>query len=133
MRIHFKSIRSEELDFRFINPKFEKATYEFNNKEAKFPFQLYQVAFSNTRNHNFLKEYDNSNEIGLLTCFDESLNDKLFSNFNYRFEENPNESFTLKKINTSVELTLEEFTKLRNVHEFLVAGCDNKEVMYYIE
>ena len=32
-----------------------------------------------------------------------------------------------------MELSLEEYTKLRKAHEFLVAGCDNKEVMYYID
>jgi len=37
-----------------------------------------------------MKEFENSNEIGLLTCFDEDMNSKLFSNFIYRFEENPN-------------------------------------------
>lgn len=78
-----------------------------------------------------MKEYDNSNEIGLLTCFDEALNPKLFANFCYKFEENPNESFTLKKVDTALELTLEEYNKLRMVHEFLVAGSDNREVMYY--
>ncbi len=49
-----------------------------------------------------MKEYDNSNEIGLLTCFDEQLNAKLFANFCYKFEENPNESFTLKKVDTAL-------------------------------
>lgn len=49
-----------------------------------------------------MKEYDNSNEIGILTCFDEKLNDKLFSNFCYRFEENPNESFGFKVVNTTL-------------------------------
>ena len=74
------------MDFMQINPKFEKAFFDFNNKAIKFPFQLYQVSFSNTRNHSFMKECNNSNEIGLLTCFDEDLNSKLFANFCYKFE-----------------------------------------------
>jgi hypothetical protein len=73
-----------------------------------------------------MKEYDNSNEIGLLTCFDEALTSRLFANFCYKFEDNPNESFNLKKVDTHIELTLEEYNKLREVHEFLVAGCDNR-------
>lgn len=28
---------------------------------------------------------------------------------------------------------MEEYVRLRKIHEFLIAACDNKEILYYVD